>query len=179
MCVAILKSAAIFVQEHFCVILIPIIFGVFVIFWVTLWAVVLAFLWSIGEYSKDENLPLAEVKWQDTTKYAIWVWILALFWLSCFQIYWGQFSIILSSEIWYFNQGGESRHPAPIKTGLYWTTRYHLGSIAFGALIIAIFLIIKQIFYYLKVKFFFNKNSGKLKKLVGNKLKNLKLLNVL
>jgi hypothetical protein len=57
--------------------------------------------------------------------------------------------------IWYFAQGGKGDDKArfALCTGIKWLFRYHMGSIAFGALIIAIMQMIKLAMEYIRRKY--------------------------
>ena len=75
-------------------------------------------------------------------------------WIICFLLSCNEFVIICSATTWYF-----SRKDIPdddgipgdsdVSKGLWWTFRYHMGSLAFGSIILAIVWIIKVIFEYL------------------------------
>jgi hypothetical protein len=43
-----------------------------------------------------------------------------------------------TSCIWYFSHGEEGQKHAPVSTSIYRAFRYHLGSLAFGSLLLAI-----------------------------------------
>mmetsp|Transcript_26752 Transcript_26752/g.25778 ORF Transcript_26752/g.25778 Transcript_26752/m.25778 type:complete len:103 (+) Transcript_26752:1145-1453(+) len=57
--------------------------------------------------------------------------------------------------IWYFSQGGQADDKGgwPLSKATKWLIRYHVGSVAFGALIIAIMQMIKLCFEYFRRKF--------------------------
>lgn len=57
--------------------------------------------------------------------------------------------------MWYFAQGGSSddKAKASLRTGIKWIFRYHVGSIAFGAFIIAVMQMIKLLFEYMRRKY--------------------------
>lgn len=78
-----------------------------------------------------------------------------LFWISAFIIGCAQFIIAATACIWYFAQGGNSddKAKASLRVGFKWVFKYHMGSIAFGALIIAIMQMIKLAFEYIRKKY--------------------------
>jgi Plasma-membrane choline transporter len=57
--------------------------------------------------------------------------------------------------IWYFGQGGAADDKArfAVCKGFKWVFRYHMGSVAFGSLIIAIVQMIKIAFEYIRRKY--------------------------
>ena len=78
-----------------------------------------------------------------------------MFWISSFILGCAQFIIAAVCSLWYFSQGGSSddKGKASLRMGIKWIFRYHLGSIAFGALIIAIMQMLKVLFEYMRRKF--------------------------
>ena len=59
-----------------------------------------------------------------------------------------QFIISATCVIWYFSSTSDSNGSGSISRGVYWVFRYHLGSIAFGAFIIALVQMIRLVFEY-------------------------------
>ena len=109
----------------------------------------------MGDPVKRDGLPLADIEWDDTTRY-VWIYhLFGLFWVSSFIIGCAQFIIAATTCVWYFSQGGSSddKAKASLSTGFKWIFRYHMGSIAFGALIIAIMQMIKLAFEYFRKKY--------------------------
>jgi len=64
--------------------------------------------------------------------------LLMLFWLNAFIMGMCQFVIAASSCIWYFEVNSDTGGKGTVGRGLWWGFRYHMGSIAFGAFIIAV-----------------------------------------
>ena len=98
---------------------------------------------------------MANITWNNTTRY-VWIYhLFGLFWISAFIIGCSQFLVASACCIWYFTHGGESDDKAhnSVGLGLKWLFRNHIGSIAFGALIIAIMQMIKAGFEYFRRKF--------------------------
>ena len=98
---------------------------------------------------------MADIKWNNTTRY-VWIYhLFGLFWVSAFIIGCAQFIIAAAVCVWYFSQGGsaDDKGRNALRTGFRWIFRYHMGSIAFGALIIAIMQMIKLAFEYARKKF--------------------------
>jgi hypothetical protein len=62
---------------------------------------------------------------------------------------------------WYFSHGGadDTKGQASIMIGFRWIFKYHMGSIAFGALIIAIMQMIKLAFEYFRKKMLAGNNN--------------------
>jgi Plasma-membrane choline transporter len=101
------------------------------------------------------------MQWDNVTRY-VWIYhLFGLFWVSAFIIGCAQFIIAATCCLWYFTSGGASddKNRHGLGTGIKWLLRYHVGSIAFGALIIAIMQMIKVLFEYMRKKY---------EKMIGN-----------
>jgi hypothetical protein len=59
-----------------------------------------------------------------------------------------QFVIAATCTIWYYTSTSDANGTGSVSTGTYWVFRYHLGSIAFGAFLIALVQFIRIIFEY-------------------------------
>lgn len=68
-------------------------------------------------------------------------------WLFAFVDALTQFVIASSAAIWYFSQ--ENCH-APVRRSFYRGFRYHMGSLAFGSLLVAIVQLIRLIVEFMK-----------------------------
>jgi hypothetical protein len=63
------------------------------------------------------------------------------------------FVIACTCVIWYYNNKDSPNYfPRPILTSIWWAFRYHLGSIALGAFILAIIWFIQLILAYIAKK---------------------------
>ncbi len=76
-----------------------------------------------------------------------------MFYINAFLNALNQFVLASSACIWYFNQGKDGvDSKGEVSTSFYRAFRYHLGSLAFGSLIIAIIQFIIAVLEYLKKK---------------------------
>ncbi len=148
--IAVIKSAALYVASNFYIVLLPVLIAVINVAYVILWAVSLAFLWSVGEVEARSSGPFAEVIWSDKTRYFMFAHIFSLLWNVAFINYFLTFVIGCSCAIWYFNNKDSANYfPRPISTAIWWAFRYHLGSLALGAFVLAIIQAIKVMLAYL------------------------------
>jgi len=76
----------------------------------------------------------------------LWYFIFGGLWKNAFLEALCQFILASSVCIWYFS-GGQKAH-RPIGRSLHKAWRYHLGSLAFGSLILAIVQFIRLILAY-------------------------------
>lgn len=118
--------------------------------WIVWWVISAIWVYSVGDIYKSEGSPFAKMHWSTATRY-VWIYhIFGMFWISAFIIGCAQFIIAAVCSLWYFAQGGNSddKAKASMRMGFKWIFRYHVGSIAFGAMLIAIMQMIKLIFEY-------------------------------
>lgn len=138
--IAVIKSAGAFVASNFWIVLVPVLLAVINVLYVCVWFFNLIHLWSIGEVKPRVVGPFAEVFWDSTTLYYILAHIFSLLWNVAFINYIAVFIIGCACCIWYFNPDPDSPgyFKRPILTSCWWAFRYHLGSLAFGAFILAV-----------------------------------------
>lgn len=82
--------------------------------------------------------PFATVKWSEFTRWLMWYDVFGLFWINAFIIGVSQFVIAFACVNWYFTQANDTLGSGTVLKGVWVTFRYHLGTIAFGSLLIAI-----------------------------------------
>lgn len=175
--IAIIKSAALFVAKNFLIVFLPIIFAIINITYVIIWALGLAYLWSIGEPKPRLTGPFAEIIWSNKTIYLLIGHAFSLLWNIAFINYLLIFIIASSCSIWYFNNKDSPNYfSRPIATSIYWAFRYHLGSIALGAFILAIIWSIKVMLAYVVKHVQDAKKKGVSSKMVDYILKCLMVL---
>lgn len=78
--------------------------------------------------------------------------IFGFLWVNAFIIGCSQFIIAAAATVWYFSFSSDTTGKGSICIGIKWIFRYHLGSIAFGACIIAIVQMIRLMFEYYRKK---------------------------
>ena len=152
---AIMEAASDFVRNTPSIFAVPFLFFFIVGAWVVFWVISAIYVYSVGDAVKSENVPIANIKWNNVTRY-VWIYhLFGLFWVSAFIIGCAQFVIAAACGLWYFAQGGSSddQARASLRTGFKWIFRYHLGSIAFGSFIIAVMQMIKIAFEYMRRKY--------------------------
>ncbi len=136
----------------------PITFGAAFLLFFAYWILVAVFLWSSG----TSNIQRLAVRYTlDYYSQAIFAYhIFGLFWISAFLLYWEYAIIAGSIATWYFRRDKRmSIVGSPIIRAAVRTTLCHLGSIAFGSLIVAVI----QMMRYL-----FERTQRELRKALGN-----------
>ena len=67
-----------------------------------------------------------------------WIFMFGFFWIVAFLIAIQQFTVAATAAIWYFTAQNSDAPQGGVMKGLWWAFRYHLGSLAFGSLLIAV-----------------------------------------
>jgi len=117
--------------------------------WYAFWIFTAVHVFSVGEPEPREGYEfITHVKWDKTTRYAFLYHLFGLLWVNAFIIGGTQFIIGASACIWYFECNSDTKGRGTVGRGFWWLFRYHLGSVAFGACIIAICQMIRIIFEY-------------------------------
>lgn len=146
--IAILQTTADYINATPKVFIVPILFFLLIIAWFAYWIVSAIWIWSVGEVKKRSDSPFATMKWTEETRYVFLYNLFGLFWINAFLIGCSQFILAVSAATWYFTHTADSGGSASLSKGFKWILRYHLGSIAFGSLVIAICEFIKFMFEY-------------------------------
>eukprot|EP00045_Choanoeca_perplexa_P009111 m.85985 g.85985 ORF g.85985 m.85985 type:complete len:648 (+) comp14756_c0_seq1:48-1991(+) len=149
-------SVAIFEEASSCLrnlpqlFLMPIWTNTILVAYVAFWLAVYAYMITRGDAAKDINGHAVFQDSEDSNyRQQYWYLILALFWNTQFILAFAQLTTAGAVVSWYFTRN---------KSDLSWVVtssakrgfRYHLGSVAFGSLIIAIIQLIRAVLYYIK-----------------------------
>lgn len=151
--IAILEAAADFVGETKRVMFLPVFFFFIMLISIICWIAGSICLFSVGDISGSSSGGQARhVTWDQTTRDLMYFMFFGLLWIMAFVIAFAQFIIIVGVATWYFNQDSDNVGYASFTSAFSWFFRYHLGSIAFGSLIIAIVWAIRICFEYMRKK---------------------------
>lgn len=119
-----------------------------IVIWIAYWTISYVFLYSVGTITQRSNTPFSSIEWSDFTRYCVFYDIFGLFWVNAFIIGSQQFIIAFACVTWYFTASTDMLGTGSVLKGIWVIFRYHLGTIAFGSLIIAIVQMIKFLFEY-------------------------------
>ena len=151
--IAVYETTAEYVAKNLRIFFLPLVAYFICIIWFTTWLVSAIFVFSIGEpVSREDYQFITEVKWEDTTRYIVIYQFFMLFWINAFIMGMCQFIIAASACIWYFEVGSDTGGSGTVGRGLYWAFRFHMGSVAFGAALIAICQLLRFLFEYYRKK---------------------------
>ena len=153
--IAIIETAADWFADTKRILLIPFMYFIIGVLLTAGWVGCMIQVWSIGTIEvEDVATQSKHVEWDSQTRYMAYYMIFGLFWIIAFMMAANEFSVIVSTCTWYF-----SRKDIPdddgipgdsdVGKGLWWTWRYHTGTIAFGSLLIAIVWTVRAIFEYI------------------------------
>jgi len=95
---------------------------------------------------------LVKYETDEFMKYAVWYHVFGLFWVTQFLVACQLLIIAGAAAAWYFTRDKSKLGWFPILASFYRAVRYHLGTLAFGSLIIAIIQFITAILTYIQAK---------------------------
>ena len=144
-----MEVTAKYIHANCCIFFVPIFFFILTGAWYAYWVIISIYLYSTGEM-KGATV-IANIEWDNKTRYAWWFHLFSLFYMNEFLKALAQFVYASSACIWYFSHD-KGTDEKPIKTSFKRAFRYHLGSLAFGSLIVAIIRFIMFFMEYIKKK---------------------------
>ena len=135
--IKVISAAADFVLEYKSVVTIPLITTVSVLAYTGWWVYWTVLVYSEGTLYRVDNLPFLMIELNENQKRLMYFNLFNLLWVLAFLVTWCYFVVSCSACIWYSNSGKEKmKHP--VVRSFRWSIRYHLGSISFGSLILAL-----------------------------------------
>jgi len=160
---SIMTAAADFLGQNSKVGILPIISYILCIPIVAWWGSSAVFIYSMGEPKFDWDLPVASIEMAKEATIMFWVFLFGFFWIIAFLVALEQFIIAATACMWYFSGDGSdvavSFGDVGVGIAAKWGFRYHLGSVAFGAFLVAVVTTIKVVFEYFAAKY--EKVAGK------------------
>lgn len=151
--IAVYKTTAQYVTKNLRIFFLPLGAYLFAGIWFGLWMVSAIHVFSVGDPVPREGYEfITEIKWSDNTRYVFFYQTFMLFWVNAFIMGMCQFIIAASACIWYFEVNSDTQGKGTVGRGMYWAIRYHMGSVAFGAALIAICQMLRFLFEYYRKK---------------------------
>ena len=180
-CIACMKVAAKAVSEMPTLVLFPVLPFVFLVLFWAYWVVVAVYIYTSGDLRANFGGPAApgvscaedpscyyEYEWKDNQLYMIIYHFFGLLWTTNFVL--GVSNVIIAGAVGsYYWCGGDAKllPRRPLRSSIYRTFRYHLGSIALGTLVISIIQMIRAVFEYIDKKVKAAEKNGGGSKLVS------------
>lgn len=148
--IGIIKESARAVAAIPVMILMPVLQVTGVVAFLVPWTIYVIYLASSGDLVVVNNgiYSYRQFQYDDTTKYTFLYLLFCWFWTSQFIVALGQLVVALAVVAWYFNKNKASVGNHTFLWALRTSLRYHLGTIAFGSLIIAIIQTIRAVIAY-------------------------------
>lgn len=104
------------------------------------------FIFSDGQIGQCHGSPYACIDWNEGVKRSLAFYFVGLFWNCEVAIAMCQFVIASTTAYWYFSHGSRNSVSSPVCKSFCRGLFYHLGSLAFGALILCILFILQLLF---------------------------------
>jgi choline transporter-like protein 2/4/5 len=137
----------------------PVIQAIGVAIFLIPWSIYCLYLASSGELvlytvtsTTGQQLTYRDFEYSDNTMYAGLYMLFTFFWTTQFVVAMGQLIIAMSFSMWYFTRDKSKIGNTTVFAAIRTSFRYHMGSAAFGSLIIAIIKTIRAVLNYLKKK---------------------------
>ena len=150
----VIDASADYIAHNKRVILVPNVHFLFTFIFTIVWLGAFLCVISLNEISADELVPQSRnLKWEDKKVfYASLFMFFGFLWITAWIEYTSRFIVIVGAATYYFNNHRDKQDEeasADIMYGFKCAYLHHMGSIAFGAFIIALIRFVKIIFYYL------------------------------
>lgn len=137
--IAVMKCTAQFISSTPQVFIVPPLAIIFIVAWMMTWLVFALFLASVGEITQNPEIPfMTTVIWTDETRYALLYSLFGYLWMNAFIIAIAMFIVSAAAALWYFTSTSDTNGKGSLIRGFFWAFRYHLGSLAFGAFLVAL-----------------------------------------
>lgn len=142
----VIKTTAQFIQQECQTILVPIVMFIAIALFISFWIAVSIFIFSCGKVGQCHGSPYACIDWDVGVKRSLTFYFFGLFWNCEVAIGMCQFVIASSTAYWYFSHLKGNSTSSPVCKSFCRALFYHLGSIAFGALILCILVLLQLVF---------------------------------
>ena len=145
-----MQAAADFITDRPSVLLVPIIYTFLTAGFIIWWMVTFLYMYSVGELKHSPSSIFGKILWTQRTEAYVWSLIVALLWGISFNDSASIFIIAAMSAGWYF--GRYEGQSVGLFQAMSWAYSYHIGTLAFGSLIIAALWLIQIVLDYMYQK---------------------------
>jgi len=150
--IAVYQTTAQYIMNNLKIFLLPMLAYIFAFAWLCTWMVSAIYVMSVGEPAPREGYPfLTEMQWEEETRRIFFYQVFMLFWINAWIMGMCQF-VIGSACIWYFEVNSDSGGSGSVRRAIWWAFRYHMGSVAFCAFLIAVSQMLRFLFEYYRRK---------------------------
>lgn len=174
--IKIIQTAADFVTDVWTVMLIPIMALAMFICWVVVGGITFMYVFTVGKIGQamtpstdggaSTPLPYTSIERTEFEYYNIGYFFFLCLWVAYFIDAINQFCIASTAAIWYFSDKDphnlkKKKVVKPVGKSIYRVFRYHPGTIAFGAFLLAVVKMLQIIMNYVEKQM---KSKGKMNK---------------
>lgn len=153
----VIDASADFIADNKRVLFVPILHLFITLFVVILWLGSMICVYSLNKITASSTVgQMKNVEWEKNYAYLALYMLFGFLWITAWIEYTSRFIVIVGASTYYFNNSRHSQKedeaPADICYGFKCAYVHHMGSIAFGAFIIALIRFIRIVFYHLAKK---------------------------
>jgi hypothetical protein len=149
----VIDASADFIAGTKRILFVPLFHFILTIIAVLIWIGAMACVVSLNDIKADSIIPQAkDLTWKDNVTYMALFMLFGILWITAFFEYCSTFIVMCSAATYYFNSNANEEGSADVSLAFKITYLYHAGTVAFGALIIAIVRFIRLVFLYLAKK---------------------------
>ena len=157
--IAVVKEAARALSSMPALLGLPLVQAVGLILFMLPWMVYAIYLASSGDIvtisaidSSGNSYNYKQFEYSTNTQYAFLYMLFCWFWTSQFIIAYGQMAIAMAFVAWYFTHEKGNVGTGTVLWSVKTVTWYHMGTVAFGSLVIAIVKTIRAVLEYIRRK---------------------------
>lgn len=141
--IAIMKTSVSYIRDVWHSLCVPPVLFIFIVGIYVYWLVACLHLYATGEIYRSNQDVFPSVSREKSYEYAFYFEVWGILWVNAFLIGMCKFILAGSVCIWYFSVNTDSGPQRAVSRPLYWSLRYHLGSIAFGSLVLSLVWTVK------------------------------------
>jgi len=148
----VIDASADFIRDTKRCILVPVLYFFLTMVFLVYWLGAMGYVASMNEIEASTIIPQGKsLKWETNNKYIAFYMLFCGLWFTAWLQYTGNFVIMVTASTYYFDCTAENSRQGygDLSTGFKLAHVNHTGSIAFGALVIAIVRFIRIVFMYL------------------------------
>jgi choline transporter-like protein 2/4/5 len=149
---SIMEAASEFITNNKRIIFLPPIAYLLCIPVIVWWTSATVYIYSLGTPKYEEKSFIATMENTDQSNYMLIFMLFGLFWIIAFFIAVQTFATSCTTCLWYFTGSASDsgvKGTYSVWMAVKWGVRYHLGSLAFGAFLVAVVTMIRVIFEYI------------------------------
>lgn len=145
----IIQATADYLTDVKRVTLVPILEFLLLVGFLVWWIYSGAYLFSTGEVKHDPSKPFGQIQRSSFVENLFTFHLVYLLWSVFFIDHLGNFVMSTVACIWYF-AADRNRLNSPVFTAFSWGIFYHIGTVAFGSLVLALVWLIRTTIEYMK-----------------------------